>query len=382
MVDTTRWVAEMPGRSILIIGGGIAGLTSAIALGRQARTLDVIERDPTWSVYGVGIIQQANVIRAAAQLGILDDYVSAGFPFEGVSMYAPDGSLISEIPAPRLAGTNYPANLGISRPALHKLLGEHAKGAGARIRLGVTARHIVEEGPQVSVEFSDGATGRYDLVIGADGLYSQTRTTLFPEAAPPRFTGQSVWRYNFPRPREMNSLHVYAGRVGVGLVPISSALMYMYVVTAEPGNPRMPRAGLAAALRARLAGQPPAIAALVEQITDDNGIVYKPLECVLLTGDWYKGRVILIGDAAHATTPHLGQGAGMAFEDSVVLAEELARHDDVQAAFRAFLARRRDRCRFIVENSVAVGEYQLGLRASLDYAAITRRMFEVTAEPL
>jgi 2-polyprenyl-6-methoxyphenol hydroxylase-like FAD-dependent oxidoreductase len=372
----------MPERSILIIGGGIAGLTSAIALGRSACTLDLIERDPDWSVYGVGIIQQANVIRAAAQLGILDDYVAAGFPFDGVAMFAPDGSLIAEIPAPRLAGTDYPANLGISRPALHKVLGAHARRAGARIRLGVTAQRIVDEGSGVRVEFSDGEEKRYDLVIGADGLYSQTRATLFPQAPVPRYTGQAVWRYNFPRPPQLNVLHAYAGRIGVGLVPISSALMYLYVVTAEPGNPRMPRAGLAAQLRNRLAGQPPAIASLAAQITDDDGIVYKPLEWLLLPGDWHQGRVILIGDAAHATTPHLGQGAGMAIEDSVVLAEELGRQVDVEAAFRAFEARRRERCRFIVENSIAVGEYQLGLRDQLDYAAITRRMFEVTAQPV
>jgi len=372
----------MPRRSILIIGGGIAGLTSAIALGRQGNRIDVIERDPSWSVYGVGIIQQANVVRAAAQLGILDEYVSAGFPFSGVTMFAPDGSLIAEIPSPRLVGADLPANLGISRRALHKLLGQTAKSCGARIRLGATAQRIADEGSNVRVECSDGVVDHYDLVVGADGLYSQTRTTLFPDVPAPRFTGQAVWRYNLPRPPGLTTLHVYAGRIGVGLVPISDSLMYMYMVTVEPGNPRLSRAGLAGAMRSRLAGQPPAIAALAEHITVDDEVVYRPLECVFLPGDWYKGRVILIGDAAHATTPHLGQGAGMAIEDSVVLAEELTRHQDVSTAFTAFLARRRERCRFIVENSIAVGEYQMGLRENLDYAAITRQMFEITAQPL
>jgi 2-polyprenyl-6-methoxyphenol hydroxylase-like FAD-dependent oxidoreductase len=137
---------------ILIIGGGIAGLTSAIALGRQGHQIDVIERDPNWSVYGVGITQQANVVRAAAQLGILNEYVSAGFPYAGVTMFAPNGALISEIPAPRLAGTDLPASLGISRRALHTVLGEAAKRSGARIRLGVSARQITDEGDTVRVE--------------------------------------------------------------------------------------------------------------------------------------------------------------------------------------------------------------------------------------
>ena len=86
-------------------------------------------------------------------------------------------------------------------------------------------------------------------------------------------------------------------------------------------------------MRSKLAHVPPDIAALREQITDDDGVVYRPLEWLFVEGPWHKGRVVLLGDAVHATTPHLGQGAGMAIEDSIVLAEELARHADVEAAF-------------------------------------------------
>ena len=112
-------------------------------------------------------------------------------------------------------------------------------------------------------------------------------------------------------------------------------------------------------------------------------MVYKPLQTLFLEGPWHRGRVVLIGDAVHATTPHLGQGAGMAIEDSLVLADELARHgDELEAALGAFEERRRDRCRFIVESSMAVGDFQLGRRSELDYAALTREMFERTAAPI
>ena len=368
--------------SVLIVGGGIAGLTSAIALGQRGFNVTIVERDPQWSVYGVGIIQQSNVVRAINALGLLDSYVAAAFPFDRIEMYAPHGERLAVIPSPKLAGENYPAQLGMSRPALQRVLADRAKELGTKIRLGVTVQTFDANGDSVSVTFTDGTAARFDLMIGADGLYSETRKALFSDAPEPEFTGQAVWRYNFPRPDDLEGLHAYTGRIGVGLVPLSQELMYMYVTSPEPGNPRLPVEGRAAAMRKRLEGTAPRLAELAEQITDDEAVVYKPLETVFLYGPWHKGRVVLIGDAAHATTPHLGQGAGMAIEDSVVLAEELAAADTPEEAFEAFRSRRFDRCKFIVENSIAVGEFQLGQRDTLDYPALTREMFERTSQPL
>lgn len=367
--------------NILVIGGGIGGLTSAIALRRQGYAVTVIERDPDWSVYGVGIIQQANVLRAAAQLGILDEYIDAGVPFAAIEIFAPDGTKVARIPSPTLA-SGYPANLGIGRPALHKLLGDTTIGLGAQVRLGVTASTIDDRGSHVDVAFSDGTDGRFDLVVGADGVYSQTRQMLLPDAETPEFTGQAVWRYNFPRPADLDALQVYNGPIGVGLVPISAELMYMYVTTPEPGNPRYPKDGLAAAMRGKLQHCAPAIQALASQITDDAGVVYRPLEGMMVSGPWHRGRVVLLGDAVHATTPHMGQGAGMAFEDSIVLAEELARHDDVEAAFVAYRNRRFDRCAYIVNASLAICFGQLGKGPLIDNAKATADMMAVTAQPI
>ena len=365
---------------ILIIGGGIGGLTSAIALRARRFEVDVIERDPSWSVYGVGIIQQSNVVRAMAQLHLLEDYLEAGFGFDHVDIFAPDGRHLASVPSPALT-EGYPANVGIGRPALHKVLGDRAIDAGAHIRLGVTADRLDDDGTGVSVVFSDGSEGRYDIAIGADGLYSTTRSMIFPEAPGPCFTGQSVWRYNFRRPADLVSLHSYEGAVGIGLVPLSDAMMYMFVTTAEPGNPRYPHERLAESMRAKLVGAPPAIAAYASRITEDDEVVYKPLESLFLDGPWHKGRIGLVGDAVHASTPHLGQGAGMAIEDSIVLAEELAGADTVEAAFERFRARRYERCKYIVDTSLAMCEAQLR-RERYDQAAAVRAMFDVVSAPL
>jgi 2-polyprenyl-6-methoxyphenol hydroxylase-like FAD-dependent oxidoreductase len=366
---------------ILIVGAGIGGLTSAIALRRKEFDVEIIEKDQAWSVYGVGIIQQSNVVRAMSELGVLDDYLTAGFGFDHLEIYIPSGVKVATIPAPKLT-QDYPANVGIGRRALHQVLSERAMGAGARIRLGVTASAMEDDGQSVKVRFSDGTAGKYAVVIGADGLYSDTRRTIFPEAPTPQFTGQAVWRYNFERPENLVSLHVFDGPMGIGLVPLSKTQMYMYATTPEPGNPRYARVGLAATMRAKLAAAPRILAHLVGQITDDDAVVYKPLEWIFLTGDWHKGRVVLIGDAVHATTPHLGQGAGMAIEDSLVLAEELARSATTERAFQAFRSRRFGRCKYIVERSKAVGDGQIGKGPLIDNAAASREMYEVISAPL
>lgn len=365
----------------LIIGGGIGGLTAAIALRKAAFDVDVIERDPSWSVYGVGIIQQSNVVRAMTELGLLDDYLQAAFGFDHVEIYSPTGQRVARIPSPKLA-EGYPANVGIARPALHKVLGDRTIGAGAKVRLGVTAVSLEDQGDQVAARLSDGTAATYDFVVAADGLHSTIRERHFPEAPEPEFTGQAVWRYNLKRPPDLDSLRAYMGPTGIGLVPLSADLMYMYVTTPAPGNPHYERAGLADVMVSKLAHAPEGIRQWAAQICDDDGVVYRPLEWLFLTGPWHRGRIVLLGDAVHATTPHLGQGAGMAIEDSIVLADELLKADTPEAAFKAFRDRRFDRCRYIVEASKALCDSQLGKGPPVDMQVATREMFEVVSAPI
>jgi 2-polyprenyl-6-methoxyphenol hydroxylase-like FAD-dependent oxidoreductase len=156
----------------------------------------------------------------------------------------------------------------------------------------------------------------------------------------------------------------------------------MFVTTPEPGNPRYPVEGLAAEMRRKLIGMSPAISALADQIRDDASVVYKPLEVLFVPSAWHKGRTVLLGDAVHATTPHLGQGAGMAIEDSLVLAEEIGRTETPEAAFAAFRSRRFDRCKYIVEASLALCHGQLGLGPLIEQATATKEMFERVAQPI
>ncbi len=370
-------------KRVLIVGGGIGGLCAAIALRRQEIEVDLVELKAQWTVYGVGIIQQSNVVREMAKLGVLDGYLDAAYAFEDVTINTTAGEQLARIPGQRLAGPEYPANVGISRLALHQVLSDTTMALGASIRLGLSVEALEQVGDGVDVLFTDGSRGRYDLVVGADGLYSQMRGLLFGEQYLPRFTGQSVWRYNLPRAAGIDHLATFQGPAGnAGLVPLGHDQMYLFMTSHEPANPRMEAATLATEMRQRLSGFTGPIGELREQITDSDQVVYKPLEVVFVNEPWYRGRVVLIGDAVHATTPHLGQGAGMAIEDAVVLGEELVAGGSVEQQLERFMARRYERCKFISESSVLAGDKEMAHDRCFDRIGLVRRMLEVTAEPI
>lgn len=367
---------------VLIVGGGIAGLAAAIGLRRVGIEVDLIERNPAWSVAGIGIIQQSNVVRAMAQLGVVDEFLQAGWCFNYTRAYDAAGQLLAQIDAPRLTTHDYPAMMGVARPALQRVLADAARRAGARLRIGVEVLHIASTEQGVRVTDSEGGDLSYDLIVGADGLYSQLRQLLWPELPPPAYTGQAVWRYNLPRPAELDCLATQTGEhANAGVCPVSAEGMYLFVTSGEPGNPRMPNEQLATRMRERLAGFGGFVAQLREQIVDPAQVVYRPLEAILVPRPWYRGRVVLIGDAAHAMTPHLGQGAGMAVEDAVVLAEELACGGAMDAMLERFMQRRWERVQFIWDGSVGIGRAEIEGRR-VDRAGVVRQMFELTSQPI
>jgi len=347
-------------RKALVVGAGIGGLTAAVALKRQGIDVDVIEINRQMSVYGVGIIQPNNTLRALDRIGLARACVEAGAPYPGWRICDAAGKLLMEAPSGNEAAPDYPPNNGITRPKLHDILTEAAMTAGANLQFGTAIDQLVDDGAGVDVRFTDGTAGRYDLVVGCDGLYSSLRRRLFGDGNEPQFTGQGVWRYNLPRPTDLEWGALFEGPSSkVGFVPLSPTMMYMLIVTAEPGNPRFEQARMAEEMRNRLAGFSGIVEELKPLITDPDGVVYRPLETMLLPSPWMKGNILLIGDAAHATTPHLAQGAAMAIEDAVLLGELMGKDQPLSQLLEEFMARRFPRAKFVVESSKQVGEWEM-----------------------
>jgi 2-polyprenyl-6-methoxyphenol hydroxylase-like FAD-dependent oxidoreductase len=343
----------------LIVGGGPAGTTAAIALGRVGIETLVVEREDRARPVGVGLALQNSPLRALHELGLLEAVVDRSFSHEAVNICAPDGTVVHRIVTEPLV-PDTPSFVAMPRETLAEILEEAVTATpGAEIRYGTTFTALRDGGDRVEADLSDGTTERFDLVIGADGLHSAVREQVFPDAPEPRRARQVIWRGSAPRPPEADRylLHDLGPGGRAAVVPIADDEVYVWMLHRDDGSPRPPAQERLDRFRERLApfgGVMPAVAAVLRPDVD-----HRSLQALLVPAPWYRGRVVLIGDAAHATTPHIAYGAGMAIEDSVVLAEELSRHDSPEAALDAFAQRRFDRCRLVVETSWQLSEWEV-----------------------
>jgi len=369
---------------VLIIGGGFSGMAAAIQLRKQGAHVDLVEIDPGWRSYGAGISLGGATLRAFRTLGILDAFLAQGNAADGVKLCLPHGPQVAELPTPRIAGDDVPGGGAIMRPVLARILADATRASGTNVYLGCTFTSIQQDAEGVDVVFTDGQRRRYDLVIGADGLYSKVREALFPQAPKPAYSGQAVWRAVLPCPPEIETATMWMGpRIKPGVNPVSKTEMYLFVTEPRPNNEHVDPATFATQLRDLLADFPaPALQAIRDQIGDDSQIVFRPLEGLLMPRPWFSGRVVLIGDTVHATTPHLASGACIGIEDALVLAEELERHTEAAAALAAFEARRWERCRMVVQNSARLGEIEIANGDKEEHAHIMRSSLMALAEPI
>ncbi|SFZ84650.1 2-polyprenyl-6-methoxyphenol hydroxylase [Devosia enhydra] len=369
-------------RKALIVGGGIAGMSAAISLTEAGVAVDLIDRDPEWKVAGAGITITGPTLRAMGQLGILDQVLAQGYAADGLLACDHHGSVLAEIGTQMGALSGIPGAGGITRPVLHAIMGERCRALGFALRLGITVSAIAGT-QRKRIIFSDGSEGEYDLVVGADGIFSQMRGLAFPEAPQPHFVGQICWRLTTPRlPGIDRRTYFLGGPSKVGLNPVSQTQMYMFLL--EPASeirrlaPDVARRRLAELMRP-YGG---AIAQLREALDADAQINVRPLETLLLPAPWHRGNVLLIGDAAHATTPQLASGAGMAIEDGIVLGEEIAAHADLGAALEAFMARRHPRCSLVVAKSLELGRLERAVSDPLQQVRVVEEALALLNHPI
>lgn len=342
---------------VLVIGGGVGGSSVAIRLAENGVAVDLVDIQENWGAAGTGVTLSPLTARALCRLGFAQGLQELGHLHDNLTLYTPTGDKLKEVASPRLFSPDVPAEGGIMRPDLHKLMEARMRALDVQVRTATTVTGLSQDDSGVDAAFSDGTTGRYDLVIGADGLFSKTRAMIMPEAPQPKYTGQVCWRAQFKRPADWHGGRMYFGPIKVGFTPCGPNEMYLFTLENVKEKPMYQDSDLVPGLKGLLMPFS-GIADLRDDMNDPAKILARPLESILIEGDWHRGRIILIGDAVHATTPHLASGAGMAVEDALVLVEELDNEGNYEKAMANFMERRMPRAKLVVGNSLKLGELE------------------------
>jgi 2-polyprenyl-6-methoxyphenol hydroxylase-like FAD-dependent oxidoreductase len=357
-------------RRVLVVGGGVGGLTAATAFAQRGVEALLIERRPSFEVPGVGLGQPANALRVYDALGLLPEILASGFAYDRMWIFDHNRELIVEHKF-LLGDARVPAVCALSRLRLHEILLAAAVRAGVQVRTGVTAGKIHDEKDRVTVEFSDGGSASFDLIAGFDGIRSTTRLRLFGTAFAPRSSGYGGWRVQVPRRDYVRGMEFLQG-IGskTGAMPLADDLMYVFHIRPEAPDAVFRREDHVDLFRQRLAGYGSYVAEVAASLDENSDIVYSPIEPLLLPWPWFRGRVVLGGDAAHTFPPHLTQGAAMAAEDGYVLAREaLAGDVALEARLMRYSQLRYARCAFVYAFSYQWMLDEQSVRTGQDLAA-------------
>jgi 2-polyprenyl-6-methoxyphenol hydroxylase-like FAD-dependent oxidoreductase len=314
-------------RRVLVVGGGVGGLTAATAFAQRGAEVVLIERRPAFDVPGVGLGQPANALRIYDALGVLEPILATGFVYDHMCIFDSNRELIARHKF-LLGDDRVPAVCALSRLELHNILLAAAQRAGVEVRLGTMVQEMCDEGERVVAEFSDSRAESFDLIAGFDGIRSATRAYLVGTAFVPRPSGYGAWRLQVPRPDYVQAIEFLQG-IGskAGAMPLSNDLMYLFHIRPEAPDVVFAREDYPRLLRERLAQYGSYVAEISASLDASSDIVYSPIEPMLLPWPWFRGRVVIGGDAAHVFPPHLTQGAAMAAEDGYVLAAEALADD-------------------------------------------------------
>ncbi|MFF3228019.1 FAD-dependent monooxygenase [Nocardia suismassiliense] len=326
----------------LVVGGGIGGLAAAVAFHQQGWTVEVLERAPEITEIGAGLSIQPNGLRALDALGLGDLLRADGPAGPPQGIRNAEGAWLIRNDIADLERRFGPWAI-IHRAALVDIL--RAALPASALRPGTTVRVVLPDG---TVHY-DGGTATADLVIGADGVHSVTRRSIWPDAAGPRYLGYTTWRLLTAPYEVAGSVEIWGKGERFGYIPMPDGRVYCYLMGNAPAGTRT---GLAQ-LRDRFAGWHDPVPALLGTARPDEVLQHDTYELPNLR-TYIRGHVAILGDAAHAMAPNLGQGACQALEDAVTLAATVGTRG-IDAGLAEYDRLRRPRTQMIAQLSRRVG---------------------------
>lgn len=336
-----------------IVGGGVAGLAMAIALTSVGKDFLLFERSPVLRGIGAGFGLAANAMKAFEELGMREEVEEIGFCTETYRILDERGNVLVSPDARRL-GTQYDQkNFTVHRADLHRLLS--SKIEVERLRLGKRLADFWQNDGYVVLVFEDGTEYRCRYLIAADGVNSLVRQKLFPNTAP-RYAGYTCWRATIDNVVGLkHGSETWGAKGRFGMTPLVGNRIYWYACVNSVANNHLYKRFTVEDLVRQFGRYHYPIPSILESTKDEdliwNDIVdIRPLRHLALRN------IVLIGDAGHATTPNLGQGACQALEDVVVLLHEIRKGIPIQAAFISFERRRLNRTKYIIDTSWQIGK--------------------------
>ena len=348
---------------VLIVGGGITG--GVLSLSLRQRGVEVVLVDLRSELGGVGhgITLQGNALKAFKAVGVYDRLAERGFPFSHLRLKTADGHVIAEIPTPPMGGPDLPGTMGAVRGDIADILADEVVKAGVDVRLGTTITELDDRGDSVVATLSDGRTETFDLVVGADGIRSKVRS-MIGITDEPRPVGMGIWRTVAKRPPEMDCSELYYGgpKYKAGYTPISEDLCYAFLLEENLDRSFVGEGPNGALLKKRGQGYGGIWGQVRDSLADDAVVNYQWIEAICVESPWYRGRTIIIGDAAHACPPLIAQGAAMCAEDAVVLGEMLTSGEpsvSLEDVLAAFMERRFPRVKMVLDNSLTLAEWEI-----------------------
>lgn len=341
----------MPVNRVLIVGGGIAGLATAAGLSRAGIACEVVERAEQWAPVGAGIVLSVNAMSVMRRLGIADSIADVGMMLGRGAITDAQGNELGVTDFEALR-EEFGPTIALHRAALHSVLLEAADDVP--ISLATSVETIDSRDDHVDVVLTDGRQERFDLVIGADGLRSRVRELTFGDI-PLTYSGYTCWRMIVNAPVSNVALREMWGRgLRFGMAPVAPGKLYCFAVANAPRGQADPLEGRLERFRARFSSFGGQVPQVLDALEDPEELIHNDLE-ELPRGRWFDRRVVLLGDAAHAMTPNMGQGAAMALEDSAVLVELLSKPAPLAESLAAWVARREPRVRWVQNQSRRIG---------------------------